>query len=485
MVHVAVILMICSYIHLQSPRPLLQAFVLRQLTTPYLPSSSLSLPPPPRDTSQSRAKTNIAGENAFDWTNQKDEENEKEEKKTPERKIEHHQLDIISSTNKDKTKAGGVGQLGRKSVISLSSVNNRKHIKSKEEEAEEEQREIATKALRRLSSIKCSHCGKRARAKAEFCSSCGASVGAVSSDTLSLTEFFNDTFWPIRISEVGEHTARVERGFWDQIIPTIGQIPLRCLTAMIWEGYLKQLKLRGCSARTQTLHQIAYSAALKYALHMGHIKEKHPLRTIKGGTKRTLTTVPLTAKEVLRLLDCASRPMHRALFGVCVGIGLRPSEVLRMQWEDIWLTDGTVIVRGTKTTNSMNRIPLTDIAKTALEAWWEREARPTAGLCFYRKRRKNVRTGRYLKAQLASFRGPLMSASLRAGIDKTEHGEPRRIFPYILRHSFATLAASSNPPVPLPVAQAVMRHTSSKMLLETYAKAGALVIRDGLKNFVL
>lgn len=31
--------------------------------------------------------------------------------------------------------------------------------------------------------------------------------------------------------------------------------------------------------------------------------------------------------------------------------------------------------------------------------------------------------------------------------------------------------------------QAVMRHTSSKMLLETYAKAGALVIKEGLRNF--
>ncbi|KFH03378.1 site-specific recombinase, phage integrase family protein, partial [Toxoplasma gondii VAND] len=50
-------------------------------------------------------------------------------------------------------------------------------------------------------------------------------------------------------------------------------------------------------------------------------------------------------------------------------------------------------------------------------------------------------------------------------------------------HSFATLAATSNPPVPLPVAQAVMRHTSSKMLLDTYAKAGTLVIKEGLKNF--
>eukprot|EP00922_Rhytidocystis_sp_ex-Travisia-forbesii_P052237 GHVS01077517.1.p1 GENE.GHVS01077517.1~~GHVS01077517.1.p1 ORF type:complete len:372 (-),score=36.02 GHVS01077517.1:479-1594(-) len=277
------------------------------------------------------------------------------------------------------------------------------------EEPTDEQKKVVV----RRCSIRCPHCDKRCRRGSEFCSSCGAAVAAVNSDKMSLVDFVNDTFWPVRTSEVAHHTARVERGFWDQILPAIGQTPLSRLTALIWECYLKTLKLRGCSARTQTLHQLAYSAALKYALHLGHIKEKHPLRTIKGSTKRTLKTVPLTAGEVLRLLECASRPMHKALFGVCVGIGLRPSEVLRMRWEDIHLRDGTVVVRGTKTSNSLNRIPVTELTQTALEKWWAREGRPTSGLCFYRKRRKNVGDGTCLKAPLASFRGPLMAASLR------------------------------------------------------------------------
>ena len=98
------------------------------------------------------------------------------------------------------------------------------------------------------------------------------------------------------------------------------------------------------------------------------------------------------------------------------------------------------------------------------------------GLCF-----PNPRTG----LPLSSFKKALDTASRRADIEWDETGNKRRIFPYLLRHSFATLAATSNPPVPLPVAQKVMRHTSSKLLLDVYARAGALVMREGLDNFNL
>ena len=78
----------------------------------------------------------------------------------------------------------------------------------------------------------------------------------------------------------------------------------------------------------------------------------------------------------------------------------------------------------------------------------------------------------------------LITSASRAGVD-SHLGEPRRVFPYLLRHSFATLAATSNPPVPVVVAQKVMRHSSSKMLLDVYAKAGDEVLREGLGNFKL
>eukprot|EP00922_Rhytidocystis_sp_ex-Travisia-forbesii_P052232 GHVS01077511.1.p2 GENE.GHVS01077511.1~~GHVS01077511.1.p2 ORF type:complete len:226 (-),score=25.13 GHVS01077511.1:994-1671(-) len=83
------------------------------------------------------------------------------------------------------------------------------------EEPTDEQKKVVV----RRCSIRCPHCDKRCRRGSEFCSSCGAAVAAVNSDKMSLVDFVNDTFWPVRTSEVAHHTARVERGFWDQILP--------------------------------------------------------------------------------------------------------------------------------------------------------------------------------------------------------------------------------------------------------------------------
>jgi integrase len=98
------------------------------------------------------------------------------------------------------------------------------------------------------------------------------------------------------------------------------------------------------------------------------------------------------------------------------------------------------------------------------------------GYCFV-----NSRTG----APIKSFKKALETTCLAAQLDIDPTGAQRRVFPYLLRHSFATLAATSNPPVPLPVAQKVMRHTSSKMLLDVYARAGTMIMREGLTNFDL
>jgi len=373
------------------------------------------------------------------------------------------------------------------------------------------------------------------------------------------------------------------------------------------------------SPRTQALHRSAYLACIKYLAFIGLLDTVPDVREVKQKKSDKLPIVPLTASEVSLLLDHATTPMHRGLFGLCVGVGLRPSEALRVHWEDIDLESATLKVRGTKTEASDASIPLTDLALREMTTWrdisqfhdpcsslaaakfymhknpnhfnlfkvpsstgdmkkvhvqetkiykaresgseeWtifgrtQKEIAEILGsnsnavsktlnrrqkLCkgheiemevipahdelvpigsnkplnvpkskltspisekynplvsMLRKNRKksgneglgglcfpNPRTGR----ELSSFKKALETAGKRANIEVDENGESRRIFPYLLRHSFATLAATSNPPVPLPVAQKVMRHTSSKLLLDVYARAGALVMREGLDNFNL
>ena len=54
-----------------------------------------------------------------------------------------------------------------------------------------------------------------------------------------------------------------------------------------------------------------------------------------GRRVRESTIVPFTAKEVALLLDHATSPQHRCLFGVAIGQGLRPSEAVSLRWEDL------------------------------------------------------------------------------------------------------------------------------------------------------
>ncbi|PFH37943.1 site-specific recombinase, phage integrase family protein [Besnoitia besnoiti] len=327
----------------------------------------------------------------------------------------------------------------------------------------------------------CGECGKRMNRRAKFCGRCGAPAGVAARETLR--DFIEHHFLPIREQEVGEHTRRVERGFWKSILEVLGNVAVSELSGVHWERYLKILKKRNCSPRTQALHQVAYQAALRYGVHTGRLPRSHDFRRIRGCTKRTLQSEPLRAGEVPRLLDAAGSLMHRSMFAVGIGIGLRPSELLRLHWEDVDWRNNIASIRGSKTAASRAAVPLTDLARRELFKWWEKEGNPTTGLCFYAEGARRAALRLKQEENERSFKKALQAAAKRAGLEKTPDGDRRRIFPYLLRHSFATLAATSNPPVPLPVAQAVMRHTSSKMLLDTYAKAGTLVIKEGLKNF--
>ncbi|CAD2103785.1 tyrosine recombinase, putative [Plasmodium vinckei brucechwatti] len=312
--------------------------------------------------------------------------------------------------------------------------------------------------------LKCKSCTKPLRPRAKFCVHCGSNVSV---EKIKLKKYIEDIYLPLRKEEVSANTYRVERGFWNDILPKLGKYELHELGSNNWESFLKYLKSKNCSPRTMALYQSTYQQSLKYALYRDYLKSVHNFRKIKKSTIPRRKTIPLSPKEIELLLK-NSGDMHRAIFAT--SIGLRPSEVLRILWEDINFEKKEIFIKGEKTKYSNTAIPLTNFAYNELIKWWEIEKKPSKGLCFYQETINN-------KFNYTDTKTPL------TGIEISEDGKKRRIFPYLLRHSFATIAATSNPPVPLPVAQAIMRHSSSKMLLDTYTKAGNNIIRDGLDNF--
>ncbi|CRG97476.1 tyrosine recombinase, putative [Plasmodium gallinaceum] len=327
--------------------------------------------------------------------------------------------------------------------------------------------------------LKCKMCKKILKPKVKFCIYCGTNVSV---QKIKLKKYIEEIYLPIRKEEVSENTFRVEKGFWKDILTKLGKYELDELGPNNWESFLKYLKGKNCSPRTLALYQSTYQQSLKYALYRDYLKSIHHFRKIKKSTIPRRKITPLSPKEIELLLKNSS-DMHRAIFGLCIGIGLRPSEVLRILWEDVNFEKKEIFIKGQKTKYSSTSIPLTNFAYIELIKWWEIENKPKKGLCFYSETLKNKFNYTETKTPLKTFKTALKGAAKRAGLEISEDGKKRRIFPYLLRHSFATIAATSNPPVPLPVAQAIMRHSSSKMLLDTYTKAGNNIIRDGLDNF--
>eukprot|EP00916_Digyalum_oweni_P003101 GHVL01005605.1.p1 GENE.GHVL01005605.1~~GHVL01005605.1.p1 ORF type:complete len:346 (+),score=74.06 GHVL01005605.1:86-1123(+) len=232
----------------------------------------------------------------------------------------------------------------------------------------------------------CKNCNCQAPKGSLFCNQCGGSVEDIK---LSLKTFFT-TFCKIRKKEVTEHTYYNEVGFWKSILQALGGMPVEDITGAHWERYMGLLSERGVSGRTKYAHKNAFMACLKYAEITGHIKVMPRFRPIKGTHVRTRSVVPLTASEVHRLLDAASHPMYRALFSLGCGVGLRPSELLRVHWEDINLSKKTLLVRGTKTLLSTSTIPLTSLASREMNKWYFLRENPPKGLCFFNRRNKKV-----------------------------------------------------------------------------------------------
>ncbi|CAG9471879.1 unnamed protein product [Plasmodium vivax] len=326
---------------------------------------------------------------------------------------------------------------------------------------------------------KCRTCNKTLKPRVKFCAHCGTNVSV---EKIKLKKYIEDIYLPLRKEEVSDNTYRVEKGFWNDILPKLGKYELHELGPNNWESFLKYLKWKNCSPRTMALYQSTYQQSLKYALYRDYLKSVHNFRKIKNSTIPRRKITPLSPKEIELLLN-NSGDMHRAIFALSIGIGLRPSEVLRILWEDINFEKKEIFIKGQKTKYSNTAVPMTNFAYSELVKWWEIEKKPLKGLCFYSETIKNKFNYTNTKTPLKTFKTALKGAAKRAGLEISEDGKKRRIFPYLLRHSFATIAATSNPPVPLPVAQAIMRHSSSKMLLDTYTKAGNNIIRDGLDNF--
>jgi integrase/recombinase XerC len=136
----------------------------------------------------------------------------------------------------------------------------------------------------------------------------------------------------------------------------------------------------------------------------------------------------LRVEEVIRLLDTmpTDKPLglrDRAMFETLYGGGLRVSELVGLNVDDVDLDQGLVRVRGKGRRERLN--PIGQVAVSCL-TWWIRVRRPTVAqeIALFLNRRGTRLTSKSVGRLLEGY-------LLRAGLVKTAS-------PHTLRHCFAT-----------------------------------------------
>ena len=206
-------------------------------------------------------------------------------------------------------------------------------------------------------------------------------------------------------------------------------------------AYLASLRTEGrgagrrpYAAATVARKLVAVRALLRFLLREGSLSSDP---TVAVGTPKRPRSLPkaLSVDDVETLLEAPGRDLlgrrDRAILEVLYAAGIRISELVGLDVDDLDLEDGTVWVRRGKGAKD-RRVPIGASARAAVDAYLVgsrpqlvgRARPPGPGGALW----LNARGGRLTRQACWNL---LKAHAARAGID-------RRVSPHTLRHSFAT-----------------------------------------------
>ena len=253
------------------------------------------------------------------------------------------------------------------------------------------------------------------------------------------------------------------------VIPAIGGVKLKSLSAMHVQGMYRSMLDRGLSSRTVQYTHAVLHRALKQAMRWGLVPRNVCEDVDRPRLKRD-EIQPLDREQTRRLLRAAEGHRLHALYVVAVTAGLRPGEMLALRWSDVDLDVGTLRVNralsdsefaAPKTLRSRRKIELSDTARVALRTHRKRQLEERMQKAGLWKNRglifpSTVGTPLCHRNVVRSFKALLKRAGLPADT---------RL--YDLRHTCATLLLNSN--VHPKYVQELLGHASISQTLDTYS----------------
>lgn len=149
------------------------------------------------------------------------------------------------------------------------------------------------------------------------------------------------------------------------LVKELDGIALRDMDRGQVEDLLTRLRLdQGITPATCNRYASLLSTAFRWAIDRGYARD-NPARGIKR-EKEAVRPVPyVSEQDVVRLIAAARDPEMAAYVRVASDTGLRRSEMLRLDWRDVDLDRGVLLVRLSKT-REPREVPLTAACAAAL-----------------------------------------------------------------------------------------------------------------------
>jgi integrase len=267
--------------------------------------------------------------------------------------------------------------------------------------------------------------------------------------------------------------ARYEQCARLHLIPMLGRIKLKKLSAVHLEALYDRKTEEGLSAHTVNyVHTIA-SKALGYAVAKGLLRQ-NVASLAEAPRPKSPEMRYLTKEQAGAFLKAATGDRLEALYVLALATGLRRSEILGLKWEDVDLDAGVLEVRRGLTVSPSGGVQIDDPKRFASRRSIDLGDRTIATLKAHRKRQKEEKlaaltwqddgfvftthAGGYLHPQTlyTAYFKPLRD---REGLPPINFHE--------LRHTYATLALRNG--VPVDVVSKTLGHKDIATTLRTYA----------------
>jgi integrase len=219
----------------------------------------------------------------------------------------------------------------------------------------------------------------------------GVNSGTVSSSDALVTEFWEKTYFPYVKENLRASTVHTYGKIWKQLLEDhlAGRTLAEYRTHHGSEFLTSLTKTLG---RRSLAHVRSLASGIfTHAMNKGLI-ESNPWREVKvlSRVREPENTAHYTLEQAENIITALVEFLDAQLiFCLAFFVGLRPSEIAALRWEDLdteWVHVRRSVVRGivgeTKTPESVASLPLIQPVKGLIELWRQRSDNPTEGWVF-------------------------------------------------------------------------------------------------------